>query len=529
MAGAPEQDAASISREIFSLDPEVRLPPARRTAPMQAPPPSGAPSPIDSLVVLIDSSGSGALDWERSVETVHALIDALGRGAGPSTPVHLAAFDQSYQPIYEGAIGDLSPAVWRHLLDLGAYGASNWALALTAAGATRGHFARVLLVGDGVATAGPRDQASLVALVLKLGAAGVKRLDVLAFGDARDDALLTALVKASPHEPGVVIDGDLPLAEIARRLSVTAPESAPEPRVPGPEPKHRAPSPEPYAEVMALLPAHAQQALERAVEWHLEAPFEPLPLLAVGEAYAIANDASQVPRVYGSLIDLYPANAEMLRLAASLLQMQREQSSVTTAVEALDRAIALQPERPSSHRLLAYALLRAQREAEALAAVERGIAVLPNGPAQLVLRHDAGLIAAAWIRKEPAKRTVILSHLIPLGVTVETQPSLTFSLYWESEADVALSVSGSRGSVPLSFPSVAIVRGEPRTRAYPYRPCARVGGLGPLGFTAGHLEIVEHDGKGGLWFAGRSFVVTKAGEVELGEIARPFGKSRGVR
>ncbi len=65
-----------------------------------------------------------------------------------------------------------------------------------------------MLLTDGVATAGATDPAALKAAVRALGALGVERLDVLAAGALRDDALLRELVQGNLPHDGAVIGAD---------------------------------------------------------------------------------------------------------------------------------------------------------------------------------------------------------------------------------------------------------------------------------------------------------------------------------
>ncbi len=79
-------------------------------------------------------------------------------------------------------------------------------------------YARVLLVSDGVATAGNTEGDALLARVRGLAKAGVERLDALSFGGLRDAALLSRLVNAGLARAGVVATGDRSHLDAARRL-----------------------------------------------------------------------------------------------------------------------------------------------------------------------------------------------------------------------------------------------------------------------------------------------------------------------
>jgi tetratricopeptide (TPR) repeat protein len=536
------------ARSIFSrvLDPGTKELTVANAEPVKARAPAqGQLQPIDSLIVLLDSSASSVLDWRERVELARSLVEALGRGSGPSTYVHVAVFDQVYERIYEGTIGELPPEAWQHLLEWRAFGGSSYSLALAHLAATGKkvlslhRFSRALVIGDGVADVGATNLEELSALAKYADASlGVKRFDAIAFGRVRDEALLRAVVEAGAGARGNVIDADVPLAEIARRLSLPASpaERALEPpsiatrsanavaRVPDPR----------FAEIdEALRTERREDALAKALAWRDDEPLSPLPLLLLTDIYAALNDPRRAARAAGSLIDLHPSRAEMYALAASRLETLKDQTALIVAVDAYAKAVALAPDRPVVHRLYAYALLKVQHEADALAAVERAMKQLPVGPAQRILRDDAALIAAAWIKKQPERRTEIAARLVPYGTIVTNEPSLSFALSWNEDVDVDLAVIGAKkNKLPLSpegsssfGPEVAIAAGAANLRAYPYAMSARVHGLGPLGFTSGALSIVEHDGHGGLWFAGRSFLlIAENGTADLGQVTKPMSQ-----
>ncbi len=177
------------------------------------------PDEIGSLLVLLDTSASRALGFERQVELTGDIVGAIARGELPSTPVMIACFDQGVDAVFEGTASDFgAPDVARLAARL-PLGASDLAGALRWAAARTGtRYERVLLVTDGVATAGDTEAEKIAVAAKGLSGAGVKRLDVLAVGGLRDDASLRRLVTAGLERNGTVCDGDLPLSEIGRRL-----------------------------------------------------------------------------------------------------------------------------------------------------------------------------------------------------------------------------------------------------------------------------------------------------------------------
>ncbi len=187
-----------------------------------APSVASAPEEITGLYVLVDSSASRALGYGTQVRRLAELAAGLRDGAGGSTPLAVAAFDQEAVPVYEGSAGGFGPAEAKRLAERRPLGASDLegAFAWLAERLERGKYPRVLLITDGVATAGDTETRALRAAVHALGAKGVERLDVMAFGGLRDEAVLHELVAGNLAHDGQRIDGAAPLAEIARRLTL---------------------------------------------------------------------------------------------------------------------------------------------------------------------------------------------------------------------------------------------------------------------------------------------------------------------
>ncbi|MFY9822268.1 MAG: VIT and VWA domain-containing protein, partial [Thermoanaerobaculia bacterium] len=142
------------------------------------------PQEITGLYVLVDSSASRALGYATQVRRVADLVAGLRGGAGSATPLGIAAFDQEVVPIFEGRAGDFGEAEMARLRSRRPLGASDLGKALGWLGerlAKAGRrYPRVLLVTDGVATAGDTEGRALKAAVKALGSRGVERLDVLA-------------------------------------------------------------------------------------------------------------------------------------------------------------------------------------------------------------------------------------------------------------------------------------------------------------------------------------------------------------
>ena len=790
---------------------------------------------FESLLVLVDTSASGALGYANQVKKIYTLIRAFGAGAGADVPLAVAGFDQATEVVYEGAAGGFGEAHLRKLLDRGALGASNLEGALAWARGRSASYKRLLIVTDGVATAGKTTAAELRQAAKALGETGIRRIDALAIGGIRDEALLKALVTSGLKDDGAVVDGDASLGEISDRLTrrvqsnievnivgaswvwpkrldamqagdvalvycgiddgqeievevsgvKSKPElasvaEAPRPllhraaarariaammaeldalpaedregrealrqrviglstrhrvlspftallvleteadyarfnidrksladvltvdknglavidrqelilpskddiasqrnrRLPPPEeedeekldeddgeeeggtgtkmaleegkmgrmdsdreagryalenpsvdpqlarqearekarrtglagaqqgesglrlgaaapaatrpreergrdratssnrrpaPRRRAPQPvaadeediddllagdratpkkpeeNPYtgkmAQVIGLLPKQPAQALAAARAWRSESPGDVMALIALGECLEETGDFRGAARAYGSIIDLFPARADLRRFAGQRLERLPVAEAATLAIDTFRQAAQQRPDHPSSHRLYAFALLRAGKLADAFAAMEIGLAQeYPSGRfagTRQILSEDLGLIAAAWIKAEADQKREILKRLESAGGTIEKAPSLRFVLNWETDAnDVDFHIYDGKGNhayystprlrsggrlyadVTTGYgPECFTIREKPT--AYPYTLQAHYYSRGPMGYGMGKLEVVKHDGKGGLSFDQRPFVIMKDGAfIDMGQVTK---------
>jgi len=740
-----------------------------RVVPVEA----SAADPVTQLTVLVDSSGSRALGWQQQTALVQKLLQAM-----PTATVNVVAFDQEVAPLYSGLASGFGDAQLKQLRARRALGASNVALALEYVRSKP--TARVALVSDGVFTAGVTEGPNLTALLLKLKAAGVKRLDAVALGGLRDGASLARLTTGSLERDGALLDGDAGALEVARRLGLStksklevkvegavavwprtlsgvqagdavlvyaqltkggsfkgsiggrpvavtdaqlasierpllerawakakleqlqaqlevadgAPQrdaikkqmvelstksrvlcpltallvleteadyarfnidrraladiltvqqgqvtrlarsaesvvvaavakkpppprklelakekadardeggappatgeeekadgklmdEAPtaEPRADPPRPPASAqpaspPPPPPPSAVAAAEPAERHgarlrqdvsapeqkpqvdpytgtfkqvmdalkhdkaKAVALATGWHEEQPGDLLALVAMGEALEASGDLATAARAYGSIIDLFPARADLRRFAG--VRLERIAAAAELAIDTFARAAEQRADHPQSHRLLAFSLLRAGRFEKAFAAIEVGLAQrYPSGRfagVDRILREDAGLIAAAWAKAEPRRKAEVGSRLKTIGGAVEDQPSLRFVLNWETDAnDVDFHITDAKGGhafysqrtlasggelyadVTTGYgPECFTIRLPKGKRAAPYRLQAHYYSIGPMGAGMGKLEVIEHDGNGGLRFEQRPYVVmVNQAYVDLGVV-----------
>jgi hypothetical protein len=285
------------------------------------------------------------------------------------------------------------------------------------------------------------------------------------------------------------------------------------------------------------------EAKQVAWRWREAEPTEVMAVVALGEALEASAELEDAARAYGSIIDMFPERADMRRFAGSRLEHLGSVGG-RLAIDSYRRARQQRPDHPSSHRLLAFALVHVGRAERAFDVLEAGLRRDWNSDfsgafvgVEKVLREDLGLIAAAWVAAEPDRKDEILARLEQLGAELETEPSLRFVLTWETGAnDVDLHVRDVLGShayyesrgldtggvlyydVTNGYgPEVFTVIGEPT--GYPYNLQVHYYARGPNGFGMGKVQIVEHDGKGGLGFDDRPFVVMKdRAFIDLGSL-----------
>jgi hypothetical protein len=310
------------------------------------------------------------------------------------------------------------------------------------------------------------------------------------------------------------------------------------------------PNVEPYTgrfkSVMDMIGAGgAKAAVDEAFGWHRAEPGNVMALVALGESLEAAREPQTAARAYGSIVDLFPARADLRRFAGHKLE-RLGGAAMELAVDTFAKAEEQRPDHPESHRLVAFGKLRQGDFAGAFAAGERGVAQrYPSGRflgAERILREDLGLLAAAWIKAEPARRAEIQERLAKAGGTVEDAPSLRFVLTWETDAnDVDFHIEDASGAhafyreprlpngggelyadVTTGYgPECFTIRKPRAERSASYKLSAHYYSRGPMGYGMGKLEIIDHDGHGGLTFEERPFVVmADHATVDLGVVTR---------
>jgi tetratricopeptide (TPR) repeat protein len=295
----------------------------------------------------------------------------------------------------------------------------------------------------------------------------------------------------------------------------------------------------PLAEIeRALTAGHADAALAQASAWHKKAPGDVLALIGLGDALEAKQSLETAARVYGSIIDLYPARADFRRFAGERLErLGKAQRGLI--IDTYRRAVEERPDHLTGHRMLAYALLRDGQYAAAFTAILDGIdRPYPENRfagAERVLAEDVGMIGAAYVAHVAGKRDEVLAQLARRKLALATKPSTRFIMYWETDDnDVDFHIRDAHGGhawyshkqlrsggelyadITTGYgPECFAIPGTPS--AGPYRLSINYYSQGPMGYGMGLLQIQKFDGQGNLSFEDRPYVImTDHAFVDLG-------------
>ncbi|WP_437586046.1 AgmX/PglI C-terminal domain-containing protein [Sorangium sp. So ce1000] len=537
---APDQDAGASRGRSAALRPPA-APPAR---------PAGAEAEIEESFGAggLGLSGVGEGGGGRGEGIGLGPIGAVGHGGGAAPPASAAGTGQGFGSGHVrlgGAHRSTAPSV-----RMGATQVSGRLPPEVIQRIVRQNFGRFRLCYERGLQRDPNLQGRVtVRFTIDPRGAVVNARD--GGFDLPDAAVVSCVVRAFhdlsfPAPEGGNVDVVYPVLFAPPPGGAAAATAAPDDAAPSDAP----PRAEPYTGRFKLIQdtlarGDAQAAARDASAWHAEAPGDVLALVALGEALEAAGDVPGAARAYGSLVDLFPARADLRRFAGARLERLAGGAGLELAVDTYEKARDQRPDHPSSHRLLAFARLKRGEHAAAFDALAAGLARrYPPGRfagVEGILREDLGLVAAAWLKAEPARRADILARLASAGAALEAAPSLRFVLNWETDAnDVDFHIRDDRGGhayygsptlpgggrlyadVTTGYgPECFTIRAPREQRASRYTLQAHYYARGPMGYGMGKLQIVDHDGKGGLTFDERPFVVMTDGAfVDLGAVTR---------
>lgn len=175
------------------------------------------PDPLSELTILFDTSASRALGFEGQVHRLVELVAELRARQG-DFPLRVVAFDQDASLLFDGNASGFGDDARDRIYSRRPLGASDPARALRLLANTRGSARRVLIMTDGISTAGESELADLTEAVRKLKARGTERLDAMVDGGLQDRKALAALTTAGLPRDGIVADARLGVPHIVDKL-----------------------------------------------------------------------------------------------------------------------------------------------------------------------------------------------------------------------------------------------------------------------------------------------------------------------
>jgi len=286
-----------------------------------------------------------------------------------------------------------------------------------------------------------------------------------------------------------------------------------------------------YAEFRALL--EKGDAGDFVQKWHQEDLSNVMALIALGEWYEKTDNTTQAARAYGSLIDYFPARADIRRWAAERLLSMKSISWLT--IDSLKKAVKQRPDHPSGHYLLAIAYWEAGQYQEAVETLQAAMKrKYPRFAAANRILMETLAIMLTNLEQQQQLETLFPGNTLKWEKA--TQRQLRLVMMWETDAnDVDFHIYDnqqhhafySQTSLPTGGTLYADITtgygpecfsiSEPK--AFPYKVQAHYYRMGPMGYGMGVLHVLDYDLKKGLKSEFRPFVVMTSGAfVELGKL-----------
>ncbi len=289
-----------------------------------------------------------------------------------------------------------------------------------------------------------------------------------------------------------------------------------------------------YAEFRTLLnKAEYKAAGKFAQEWRQRDLTNVMALIALGEWSEKTGDFTQAARAYGSLIDYFPARADIRRWAAERLLSIKTASWLS--IDSLKKAVKQRPAHPSGHYLLAIAYWEDKQYKAAVETLQ--IAQERDFPrfvaAKRILTETLAIMLSHLKQEEQLETLFPGKHL--KWETVN-QHQLRFVLMWETDAnDVDFHVYDKQGNHAYysqkSLPTGGTLYADITTgygpecfhistpKAFPYKLQAHYYNMGPMGYGMGVLHLLNYAPKKGLQSEFRPFIVMKNGAfIDLGHV-----------
>jgi hypothetical protein len=445
------------------------------------------PDPLGPTLVLVDTSASRALGLGEAAALAARLARRVALAAGADAALTVACFDQEVAPIFDGGAGAFGAGELATMRGREALGASDLGRALTFAADRAGArgLRRVVLVTDGVPTAGATELAALRSAAVELGRAGVERLDAVAAGGIRDEALLRSLVTAGLPRDGVVVDAAADDATLERRLG-----QATRSRV-------------------DVAVADASWWWPRRLDG-LQAGDEVLVYAHLREGAPLSVSIGGVPEPRAELADASRPLLERAIARAKIASLVETEATLGEREDVRRQILALSKRYRVESPYTSLLVLETDRDYErfGIARATSPDLLAVDGERVVLLPRGASPRAGALAGGRPARDASSATARLDAPATRPPEPAV---------ASARGSLWGGAVGDALCF----TVRGPREARSKSYALEAHYYARGPMGYGMGKLEIVEHDGKGGLTFEERPFVVmVDKAFVDLGTVER---------
>jgi tetratricopeptide (TPR) repeat protein len=344
-------------------------------------------------------------------------------------------------------------------------------------------------------------------------------------------ASITVISSAPPAE-----EPEMAPASIALRRAPQAEEPV-RARFVQEKPKKISPWTGKYAEFRALL--DKGDAGDFVQKWHQEDLSNVMALIALGEWYEKTDNTTQAARAYSSLIDYFPARADIRRWAAERLLSIKSTSWLS--IDSLKKAVEQRSDHPSGHYLLAIAYWEAGQYKEAVETLQAAMKrKYPRFAAANRILMETLAIMLTRLEQQQQLETLFPGNTFKWEKA--TQRQLRLVLMWETDAnDVDFHIYDNQQHHAFyrqrSLPTGGTLYADITTgygpecfsilepKAFPYKVQANYYSMGPMGYGMGVLHVLDYDLKKGLHSEFRPFVVMKnQAFVELGKLEVPVHK-----
>jgi hypothetical protein len=256
-------------------------------------------------------------------------------------------------------------------------------------------------------------------------------------------------------------------------------------------------------------------ALDRAARAQIAAPADTGALLALGVAAEATGALALAARAYGSLIDLFPGQAELVRAGAVRLE-RLGADGLALALDGYARAAADRPDHLHGLRMWAWALARTGDLEGGFAILERALATHARHAADVspALAADVVVLAAVIAAADATRRPALEARVTELGLAWAATSTTRAFLSWETDAnDVDFHIMDRAGGhawysarelatggvllgdVTRGYGPEVFVQGP--ADAGPLRLAAHYYSRGPMGIGLGTLQVIHHDAAAG--------------------------------